>query len=155
MVYDDQFASVPNFSSDGLFADNPSNAYIWEKFVCSGLKDHINHEEEDFYPSDQHHRMMGCMYIGSPLMNAISPFLQSLLHRGSNQVQSGNTFLHRETKYPCPVNPYMILSIKLRKKIQAVILSINNHHIQYMGCSLSVALVVVGVSSDLRYMFPL
>ena len=55
MVYDHQFTSVLNSISDGLFADNPSNAYSWEKFFSSGNQRRIN--QENFDPYNQHHHM--------------------------------------------------------------------------------------------------
>ena len=55
MVYDDQFTSVQNYASDGLFSNENFSASMWEKLINSGLECHVN--PEDFDPSDQHH---GC-----------------------------------------------------------------------------------------------
>ena len=35
--YDNQLTPIPNDASYGSFADNPFNAYSWDKFVRSGL----------------------------------------------------------------------------------------------------------------------
>ena len=62
VVYDNQFTSVLNAVSDGLFANNPFSASRWEKLLSSELEHHIN--TDDFYPSDQHHgRCMTDMYV--------------------------------------------------------------------------------------------
>ena len=55
VIYDDKFTFIPNDTSYGLFYNNPFNAYSWDSLVHSGLECYIN--QEDFYPSYQHHRM--------------------------------------------------------------------------------------------------
>jgi hypothetical protein len=38
VVYDDQFTTVPNAESDGLFQNQPFNADSWESIVSSGTE---------------------------------------------------------------------------------------------------------------------